>query len=74
VTPIAPHVCSPPLTWSLTGRELDWTCACGRRWRLEHYFVKGELRGAVLELALTRAERSEAIAVGLWLCSKTAVE
>jgi hypothetical protein len=46
VTPIFdPHACSPPLSWDLIGRELDWECACGRRWRLEHYFVRGELAG-----------------------------
>jgi hypothetical protein len=46
VAPIAdPHVCKPPATFKLIGRELDWTCSCGRRWRLEHYFVMGELLG-----------------------------
>ncbi len=29
-----------------TGREMDFECSCGRRWRLEHYFGKdGELFG-----------------------------
>jgi hypothetical protein len=30
----------------LLGREMDFECQCGRRWRLEHYFGKdGELLG-----------------------------
>jgi hypothetical protein len=40
-----PHVCEPPTTWNLIGHELDWTCGCGLRWRLEHYLIEGELLG-----------------------------
>ena len=41
-----PHVCSPPSTADLIGREMDFDCLCGRRWRLEHYFWKdGSLVG-----------------------------
>jgi hypothetical protein len=40
-----PHVCSPPSTAGLIGREMDFECSCGRRWRLEHFFGKD---GAVL--------------------------
>jgi hypothetical protein len=35
-----PHMCSPPPTAPLVGRELDFTCSCGRRWRLEHWFAE----------------------------------
>jgi hypothetical protein len=35
-----PHVCSPPPTADLIGREMDFECRCGRRWRLEHHFEK----------------------------------
>jgi hypothetical protein len=48
VTPVffGPHVCDPPSTADLLGREMDFECQCGRRWRLEHYFGKdGELLG-----------------------------
>jgi hypothetical protein len=34
------HVCRPPSTASLIGREMDFECRCGRRWRLEHFFGK----------------------------------
>jgi hypothetical protein len=31
---------------NLIGREVDFECRCGRRWRLEHYFGKdGSLLG-----------------------------
>jgi hypothetical protein len=41
-----PHVCSLPSTADLIGREMDFECRCGRRWRLEHYFAKdGSLLG-----------------------------
>jgi len=41
-----PHICGPPSTAGLFGREMDWECRCGRRWRLEHYFAKdGRLIG-----------------------------
>jgi hypothetical protein len=41
-----PHVCSPPSTADLIGREMDFECRCGRRWRLEHYFGEdGSLLG-----------------------------
>ncbi|HJP65107.1 MAG TPA: hypothetical protein VKA30_02255 [Actinomycetota bacterium] len=40
------HQCQPPPTWNLIGREMDWTCRCGWRWRLEHYIGKdGTLLG-----------------------------
>jgi hypothetical protein len=43
------HVCSPPSTAELVGREMDFECRCGRRWRLEHYFGKdGSLLGPSL--------------------------
>jgi hypothetical protein len=48
VTPVFfdAHVCSPPATADLVGREMDFECRCGRRWRLEHYFGKeGSLLG-----------------------------
>jgi hypothetical protein len=35
-----PHVCTPPSTFNLIGREMNFECRCGRRWRLEHYFGK----------------------------------
>jgi hypothetical protein len=45
------HVCQPPPTADLIRREIDFECACGRRWRLEHYFGKdGSLLGASLGL------------------------
>jgi hypothetical protein len=37
------HVCSPPPTEDLVGREMDFECRCGRRWRLEHWFAKDGL-------------------------------
>jgi hypothetical protein len=41
-----PHVCRPPATADLIGREMDFECRCGRRWRLEHYLGKdGSLLG-----------------------------
>jgi hypothetical protein len=44
-----PHGCSPPSTAELVGREMDFECRCGRRWRLEHYFGKdGSLLGPSL--------------------------
>jgi hypothetical protein len=39
------HICSPPSTADLIGREMDFECRCGRRWRLEHYLIEGELLG-----------------------------
>jgi len=48
MTPIFfdPHVCCPPATTDLIGREMDFECRCGRRWRLEHYLGKdGSLLG-----------------------------
>jgi hypothetical protein len=45
-----PHISTPSATFDLIGVELDWTCwQCGRQWRLEHYFVEGELLGAGLD-------------------------
>jgi hypothetical protein len=41
-----PHVCQPPSTANLIGREMDFECRCGRRWRLEHYLINGEILGA----------------------------
>jgi hypothetical protein len=40
MTPIFfdPHVCQPPSTADLIGREMDFECGCGRRCRLEHSF------------------------------------
>jgi hypothetical protein len=36
----------PPSTADLIGREMDFECRCGRRWRLEHWFGKdGERLG-----------------------------
>jgi hypothetical protein len=45
VTPIFsdPHVCSPPSTVDLIGREMDFECRGGRRWRLQHSFGKDGL-------------------------------
>jgi hypothetical protein len=40
-----PHVCTPPPTADLIGREMDFTCSCGRRWRLEHYLIEGQVLG-----------------------------
>jgi hypothetical protein len=34
------HVCSLPSSADLIGREMDFDCSCGRRWRLEHYIGK----------------------------------
>jgi hypothetical protein len=34
------HICFPPSTTDLIGRETDFERGCGRRWRLEHYFGK----------------------------------
>jgi hypothetical protein len=40
------HVCSPPPTVDLVGREMDYECRCGRRWRLEHWLARdGSLLG-----------------------------
>jgi hypothetical protein len=39
------HVCWPPSTTDLIGREMDFECRCGRRWRLEHYLIEGEMVG-----------------------------
>jgi hypothetical protein len=54
VTPIHDaHVCTPPATADLIGREMDFECACGRRWRLEHYWSEGgEMLGPAWILAL----------------------
>jgi hypothetical protein len=41
-----PHVCCLPSTADVIGREMDFECRCGRRWRLEHYLGKdGSLLG-----------------------------
>ncbi len=40
-----PHVCTPPPTAALIDREMDFECACGGRWRLEHYLIDGEPLG-----------------------------
>jgi hypothetical protein len=41
-----PHVCSPPSTADLIGREMDFECRCGRRRRLAHDFAEdGALLG-----------------------------
>jgi hypothetical protein len=48
VTPIFfdSHVCNLLPTADLIGREMHFECACGRRWRLEHYIGKdGDLLG-----------------------------
>jgi hypothetical protein len=39
------HVCCPPSTADLIGREMDFECSCGRRWRLEHYLIEGQVLG-----------------------------
>jgi hypothetical protein len=36
-----PHVCIPPPTEELVGRDMDFECGCGQRWRLEHWFAEG---------------------------------
>jgi hypothetical protein len=41
-----PHVYSPPSTADLIGREMDFECGCGRRWRLENYLREGRLRSS----------------------------
>jgi hypothetical protein len=48
-----PHVCSRPSTADLIGREMDFGCRCGRRWRLEHSLGKDRRApGTVVGLAL----------------------
>jgi hypothetical protein len=39
------HTRRVPSTADLIGRERDFECWCGRRWRLEHYLIEGELLG-----------------------------
>jgi hypothetical protein len=40
-----PHASQQLATADLIGREMDFECRCGRRWRLEHYLIDGELLG-----------------------------
>jgi hypothetical protein len=42
VTPIFfdSHLCKLPPTADLIGREMDFECGCGRRWRLERFIGK----------------------------------
>jgi hypothetical protein len=42
-------------TADLIGREMDFECRCGRRWRLEHYWGKVQLPKAS---AYPRSSRS----------------
>ncbi len=68
MTPIFfdPHVCCPPATTDLIGREMDFECRCGRRWRLEHYLGKdGSLLGPSWIMLWAAHTVSSLIAVSL---------